>query len=229
MSHGGAISGIFPQPTAVELGGRLVALREFRLRDLAALQALVATLAGDPLAGLATAADRVAALREAWPGAKAWPPPLGSAGARECLATAEGLAGELLVMLRTGDPDATLDEALDLVVAMTADEWARARRICWGLAPWKSIAAELDPEWSDGPPPAPGPGREPPSWSERVAELCRPGNGYTFDQVEGMFLSQWRALCSGGKPDRYRARPRLGESIIDAAKRAARVFGIGGD
>lgn len=223
MSHAPPITSILPRPRAVALAGRVYALAELRLVDLAELQAWLELAAPHPLAGLPHVANdpdpatRRARLVVAWHAAKEWPPVYGSDAARDLLASPGGAVAFVWLCLRRHQPDTPLDEAANVAAAMTAEEWRELRRVAYGVPIWRQLIGELDPEWSDSPANAI-------EWGEAFERLSA-DRGWTYEQIGEMTLSQWRNYCTGGKPPEYRARPRRGESVRDLMARQREIFG----
>lgn len=212
---------VLPAPVVIRLGGRLVAVGELRLIDLAELQQWLTDQVPHPLDALPPAGldpdpeSRRSRVLAAWEAAKDYPPRFGSASARPLLASAAGLVRVLGLCLRRGDPAATEADALDLATAMDALDWARLHRVAYGGESWQELLRELDPPADD---PAP-----PPNWVEAILDVVEHRH-WTFEQVGHLTLSQWRALRGGANAFAYRCEPRPGETLAEARERERRML-----
>lgn len=223
MAFASTITSVLPRPRATVLAGRIYALSELRLVDLAELQAWLELAGPHPLAGLPCTendddqATRPARLRAAWRAAKEWPPIYGSNESRDLLASPGGIVAFVWLCLRRNHPEIELDEAAEVAAAMTAENWRELRRIAYGVPIWRQLIGELDPEWSDSP-------ANSIDWGRAFEELSAE-RGWTYEQIGEMTLSQWRNYCTGGKPAQYRAQPRPGETAKQLMARQREIFG----
>lgn len=193
--HAPPITRVLSVPRAVMLGGSRFVARELTLGDLARLQAWLAEQTPHPLANIPPAwADpepetRPARLAIAWEAARSWPVRYGSTAGSILLASPEGLAYYLtLVVVAGGGLDAAI--ALDLAGRITPLEWLDLRRIAYGLTPQEEIADELAPDRS----------------AARIGNWCLSfhratscDGGPTYLDLDRWTLSAWRNFCTEGK------------------------------
>jgi hypothetical protein len=192
-------------PRPIVLGGRTYLARELRVQDFAALEALAAALAGDPLAKL-DPADH-AALRAAHTAAEDWPPSWGSeACQRAVFGTAAGRALLLTLVLRDSGPGP--DDGAGLA-GLTAVEWDALERVAFGVDPRRTLdrlvyeAAGITVPASRGPRGVP--------WEQAIAETCAMLHK-TPAEVGAMTLSEVALVRSGGKPPEREITPPAGWS-----------------
>jgi hypothetical protein len=213
---------LVPIPRAIPLGGSVRVVAELRLRDLAALQAWLEDAEPDPLEDFPALgedpdpATRPARLHAAWEAAGTWPARLGTDRGGDLLASPGGRAYLLsLCLARGGDPCPGLAESLLLLDGITPTQWGRLIRIAYGVTPREWIAAELAPDRS---PP------KPVDYAKAFDQLLE-YRGLTYDQAADLTLSQWRLVCSGGKPAEKTAEYA---TLMRRVRDAFRSLGLGG-
>ncbi len=220
-----SLASLFSRPVAVAIGGTTVLASELRLRDLAALESVVAELCPDPLADLdPAAADYPERLKALYDGT--WPPPIGSAEADAVLLGSDGGRAAFVLTVCRLQADMNAERALELARADDPPGWSELTRIAFALPRrdlWAEVVRLIDAHLGIEPfaaaPELPEASDEPITWPEAVAETCE-AYGLTIDQVGDLTLGQWRALRSGGKaPVRSEpvpADPELAESVAKA-------------
>lgn len=220
------ITRVIPVGRAIPLGGSLRVVWEFRLSEVAQIQAWLEEQTPHPLEGLPPAwADpdpegRPGRLAAAWEAAGDWPVRSGSRRAAELLGTAEGRAFFLALALRRTYPDFGVAEALELLPRVTPAEWAGLRRVVYGITPREELAAELDPD-----PPA---GRSSSDWCLAAYRAGTDAGGPATPELADWTVGQWRNFCAEGKA------PELTAEFAETSKRvraalAAATNGRAGD
>jgi hypothetical protein len=179
------------------LGGKMRAVAQLRIGDLAILQGWLEDQVPSPMDSLPPHDDpgRPAALQSAFRACREWPPKLGTEEGAALLATDAGTVAFVLVCLRRGDPGITLEDAIACARTMTPKEGKALHRIAYGVAPWREAAAEL----FEAEPPGP-----PIDWADAFDKLAE-RFGWGPDQVAALTISQWRTYRTG-KSDTYRAK-----------------------
>jgi hypothetical protein len=209
------ITRALPVARAIPLGGSPHVATELQLKDLAELQGWLEEREPHPLDGMPPAwADpepetRLERLAAAWERSATWPARLGTDRAAGLLEGPEGRCFFLILVLRKAEPGFGLAGALDLLPRVTPAEWAGLRRVAWAISPREEIASELAPDRS------PSGGS---NWCVSLHRATQAGGGMTYRELGGLYLSQWRLLCSDGK-----AREFSAESSA-AAERAKKVL-----
>jgi len=211
------ITRVVPVPRAIPLGGSLRVVAELRLSDLALIQAWLEEQAPHPLEGLAPAwadpepATRPARLAAAWQAAANWPVRLGTDRAAALLATAEGRAYFLAVVLRRHDPDFAAAQALALLPEITPAEWAGLIRVAYALTPRQEIAAEVAPEA----------GGRTANWCLSAYRASQAEGGPSPAELPGWTVGQWRNFCGEGKD------PERSAEFAETARRVRKALGVG--
>lgn len=207
-------------PEPVTLGSWTGQAIQFRLRDLAHLQGIVRSLAGNPMAGkrAALAVAREAAggdylgqspeciayaalLREAIRGSRAWPPPLGGPEADRLLATGPGAVLWLEALLSRDWQGRPLNPGFDFTTAAKAiteadpEQYRTVVAIAYADHPLDEAGRLADPHPR---------GRKATDWAEAIWETMGRHPVYTLEAIGDLYLSQWALLRSEGK-----ARPGL--------------------
>lgn len=220
---------VLPRPRVLTLAGRGYVVEQLQLRDLADLQAWLADEAADPMADLpsrdfdpepATRRKRVLA---AWQAMKTYPPAYGTDEAADRLSSPAGRAAFVYVVLAKRNA-ITAEEAVDVARGMSSAEWRSLRRAAYSSTAWKELAREIDPDFDPDPhPDAPKP--KPYDWIEAFETLSA-NRGWTYDQIGNLYLSQWRAISSGGRSESYRSERREGESAKEHMARTKALFRV---
>lgn len=217
---------IFPRPVLVTLAGEPRKASELDLGSLATLQSWLRQAAPHPLADLplrwqdpepGTRRDRLLA---AWHAAKAYPPLVGSPDDRDYLDTDEGRAVFLVLCLGKWDEAFTAEDAYALAARMDASDWSRLRAVAWGVAPWRTLAAELDDAWAEE---QARKSLDLTDWGEVIVDVIK-ATGLDFAVIEKWTPTQAALLCSGGKLAGYRATMKSGEGRQAFEARMVRTF-----
>jgi len=122
-----------------------------------------------------------------------WPPAFGSKDFRRIMATPEGSALFLGIMLRRSNRPISDSAIVDVAMEMTAECWDALERVAWGFRPWMAFGSD-EPQSSH-----PGRGI---NWAEATYELAQ--RGYTFHQISRLFVNQFMNIRGGGQPWRVK-------------------------
>lgn len=226
----GPITSIVPVPRRCPIGGESVMVSEFRLRDIADLQAILDEEWADPIEDVplvlppdpapqdAAAGDKERFLRlvPLYERAESGPPAYGTAAGNAYFATPEGGACLLWVAGRRHTPGLDPATAAKLYVEATPDEFARVWRIAHGVASLKAIEGML---WSclpGGHGDAPDHGK-PATWAEMIDELAR-ARQWTYEDVYNLTLSEWIYARNGGKVPETTRRAGPGQDAAALAR-----------
>lgn len=225
------LSLLLQEPTPVRLGGREYPVYEARVLELARLQAWLDRARDRPLddalarlddPGLDGAArDRVLfdALDPLDGPRPTWRNPEGA----RLLASGEGLLVFLAVALARGTPDLSAADVAGVAASATPAEFWRLRSAFYGVDREAQLAEALfRPYRSER-----RPRGKPVGWLEAVDGVAR-AYGWTYGDVLGLSLSQFRAAMFGGRVDEERGvtlhPDRLGEVMEDMARRRAAAY-----
>lgn len=189
---------LFPQPKPLDMAGGRWLVSQFRLRDLAKMEAWVAAQLPDPLQSIFDlppgSPERRAALRAAFDLTLRGLPGIDSHAASVLIASPEGQAYCLWLSLSRSHPDFTLMAATSLVGATDEGEWAAFERVAWAIDPHDIVNSEIDAECGVSLPPRDErPGGV--TWTEAWLSTRMP-----VERFGDLTLSQWRGIVAGGKP-----------------------------
>jgi hypothetical protein len=190
----GTILDILARPRPVTLGGRTFLVDEFRLEDLADLQAWLRRRWIDPMDGLRDRlggmeeAERRAALRGAYGAAEEGPPTWGDDRGRDLLDSAEGILETFRLALRRHHP---AEDVFAVAERTSPAEYWALRRVLWGVGPLDEIEAAMGVERNTE-------GGIP--WTQAVCELAEAYPGWTVESIGSLTLTQIRTVRGGGKP-----------------------------
>lgn len=191
------ITRAIPQPVSVRIGGRDFLAREFRLEDVATIQAWIDNQIGHPFERAAPAiecglADRsppwrrlVAATIDALAD---WPKEPGTPEADALLSSEAGRKLIIVLALRRDQPDVAsqIDALYD---AATKADYDRLSRVAWGVDPLRKLMSLVDGEGDDE--------GDPPDWEALRFDYQESGHrGPAFEELT---VSQFLAWRRGGK------------------------------
>lgn len=198
MSGPAPITQIIPRPRLVRLGGREFLASEFRLADLADLQAWLEAESSDPFED--SASTILGGIRDReWKKllwrivdeSGAWPPRLGSPDADGLIDSPSGMARQLYLSLRREHPEIDQAEADRLLAEVTPAEWSRFSRWAWAVKPEAVIRSLIDGPRED-------PGR-PTDWTALwCSYVAKVGPG--GPPFESLTLTQLRSWLADGDP-----------------------------
>ena len=202
MSNPASLTAIVPQPRTIRLAGIPFLASEYRVKDVADLQAWIEGHAED---SFEDAAPRLLGVPEnlrdrQWKlllwrvveGLEADPASIDSPEGGDLLNSPAGRVRQLVLSLRRERPDFDEAAAMVLLPSISADEWSRLVRLAWGASPRSVVRRLIDGEES-----RPG---SPPDWS---ALWCAYVNnaGAAAPPFETLTLTQLRTWIVGGNPD----------------------------
>jgi hypothetical protein len=215
-----SITSIIPRPRPVRFGGVVWPVWEATLTDLAELQGWLndgwadpldgveQRLAGGPLEGGERREFLVAAHERAEAGA----PVDGTPEAEALFATDKGLGVLLCVALRRGTPGLTLGDVAAAALAATAPEYAKLRRVFFGVSGLKILTEML----LGRPPSNPHSG----SWGKAIYGLAR-SHGWSVAYVYSMSVTEFTNARHNGEPPLDEGRPVMpGEDLAEAQRKA---------
>jgi hypothetical protein len=194
----GPITEVFPAPCVVPCGDSQIKIAELRLRDLVLLQAVLDSLAADPLAAIQgtlpeSGPARREALSAAYDLAEVGPPVYGEAGGRAYFGTPEGGGVFLWVVGRRWKSNQmTPEKAGELFARCTAAEFGHIWRICHGVSALRAITRMLTPFAADI-----YQASVAADWGEMVDKVMTDFH-WTYDQILDLTLTQWIRARNGG-------------------------------
>lgn len=220
----GPITRVCPVPRRVTLGDRDYLVGEFRLIDLAELQAWLDESHPDPFDVLdervqsaETDEARQRAVAEAYALAERGPSLVLGDGEQSALETTEGRLRVLSLALSRYQPELTELDVVTIEGQLGPGQYAKLYRVLMAIDAEHTLARMLGAEPLHG-----GVGR-PPSWGELIDDLAR-SHGWTYDDIFALTLSQFANARSGGKRVEMAIQRRPGETQAQAAERQRRLF-----
>lgn len=229
---------LWPVPQPVTLGSWSGSALCFQLRDVAGIQAIVAGLAGNPLAGRRS--DLIAArqaaggdyladtpeghaygdrLRAAIEATRAWPPPFAGPEADRLLATGAGLALWLTILLgrpACGNPGFTAETAVKLLPEIADEELRHLSEVAYADHPLDFLERIADP--------LPAALRRPIDWHREIEAFSRRRPAYTIEAIGDLYLSQWAVLRHYDGEEDLRTAPAYQPGSVTRTRRNSRWF-----
>lgn len=196
----GPITALVPVPRKVRLGDRDFRVGEFRLIDLAEMQASLDESVPDVLDEVlektegADAETRRSVLADAYDRLASGLPTIWDDRGSEWFGTVEGLATFVFVALRRYHPEIQAAEVVDLCLQADPRQIDRMRRICFGVRPLKALERMLGLV----PIERPGPGPRTP-WTQLVAEVADQYKCADLSVIYQRTLTEFAALRTGGR------------------------------
>lgn len=179
---------LFAPPRTLTVNGVPWTVAEFRVKDVARLEWLLADC--EPSGG--SEGDNRAALDAALD----WPPAYGTDAFSAAIGTGWGAVAFLWLALSREDPRLSIADAAEIATRVTPDEWSALYDTCWGRKPWERIADAMNPRRHDHARAlAQANGGANPG---RSVEIVRKA-GLTYGQVGEMTLTQFENAISEGE------------------------------
>lgn len=215
-------------PVTVALAGKFYEVSAVRLGDIAKLDAWLESKSPslDNLYPPSFATDpepstRKRRLRAARHLAWDWPIRWGSEASGPVLASNEGLARWLEIILDRHNKEVPADEIAELASSMDEDDWNRLDRATWPPDPWREItriaereAGVRDDEEEEN---------SAPNWEEIVADIMG-AYGLSFDGIANLTLAQLGILRRRGQVAGMTGGAHIARALVEAQRKRLAVW-----
>lgn len=224
-----SLTSIIPVVRSYPCAGTIVKVAEFRIRDLAELQAILDGLTPDPWEAIR---DEIAAgpapqrraelVGDAWERAERGPSQVGTPDGNAYFCTPEGASLVLWLATRRHTPGMTPELAADLFSRAAPAEIRVIWRAAYGIS---ALSAMEEHAFAPDVLAAVRPGVGPEiSWPEAIDALSRERN-WTYDYIFGMTISEFSSARRHGKPREFGVTLSPGQPWGAIAEAQSRWFG----
>lgn len=201
-----SLTSMVPVVRSLPIAGVSVNVAEFRLRDLAELQAILDGLTPDPWGAIR---DEIAAgpapqrraelLSDAWERAEKGPPQVGTSEGNGYFCTTEGASLVFWMATRRNTPGMTPAVAVELFLRATPAEIGAVWRAAYGISALEAMEKHVfAPELLGA---SPG-GGSAISWPAAIDEVARE-TGWTYGQIYDMTVSEFGYARRRGQDREY--------------------------